>query len=866
MAGLRENIQVQVEINGNKALSTLADLDAEAKELRGQLKGMAKGTDEYIAKTKELDEIKDKQEKLRKEIGLTALPLKDLAKKSAQLKNELKQLTPGTDEFIRKSKELTAVNDRMRTLNNEIRNTRDESKKMTNEWQSFVPFSGEVSQLANTFQGLKGVVMSAKTSFGLLRGAIISTGIGALIIALTAVYGWFTRTKKGVEQLNIIMAAMGAFTDAIFESMNQLISFLASKAVPTFNSIYSVFSDILSFDWERMKKGASKALSGLSDLFMDFINEFVTISVGFGKILEGVFTLNYAKLKEGVSEMALDKVFNYASEAAKSLGDNISEDVKLAMQLAERMNRLVEAENLESLANAKRKKEIQELIFLTRDSTKSFEEREAALIKANEIEQEGLKRQLALQRERAAIAWADDARADSTEEDTQKAREESIKLVNLETQSLARQRELLNRLNELRNKMAAEEKKAAQERAKEAKERLKIEQQLADLEISLIQDQFDQKEAQIKESYQRQIEAITEGEYLATERKKLLEEARDRELQELKWARRQEFLGEEAIFEEEEALLAEEKFQNDLITQQERDQLLYELKRAALERQLALVQEMHGRESAEAQKVKNSIFKVDLDYQKKTKENLLRAEEANNKLYDNNLSSAQSTFESLSNILSSDEEMRKKHFRKIQTMQAAAAIIDGIKEVTSIWKNSAEFGPMGYIWGAIQTGVAIGRTAMNVSKINNAKYGDGGLLLSGPSHASGGMPILNPSTGQIVAEVEGGEPILSKATYANNKPIVDQLLYSSMYRNGAAVFEDGGTLPTMENQGSDGAPLSNQEVTSKTDTLLVELITEVRRNTEAVMTQKSIMKAYVTYSDIESVQDRINEDKLEAQV
>ena len=35
--------------------------------------------------------------------------------------------------------------------------------------------------------------------------------------------------------------------------------------------------------------------------------------------------------------------------------------------------------------------------------------------------------------------------------------------------------------------------------------------------------------------------------------------------------------------------------------------------------------------------------------------------------------------------------------------------------------------------------------------------------------------------------MEGGEPILSRRTYANNKPLVDALLYSSMYAGGRTI-------------------------------------------------------------------------------
>jgi len=98
--------------------------------------------------------------------------------------------------------------------------------------------------------------------------------------------------------------------------------------------------------------------------------------------------------------------------------------------------------------------------------------------------------------------------------------------------------------------------------------------------------------------------------------------------------------------------------------------------------------------------------------------------------------------------------------------------------------------------GAFKAGLALVRAGLAVGKVNAQQFAMGGLL-PGPSHAQGGMPILNPMTGQVVAEVEGGEPLLSKATYVHNKPIVDALLDASQNRGGASIMADGGQVPSL---------------------------------------------------------------------
>lgn len=93
------------------------------------------------------------------------------------------------------------------------------------------------------------------------------------------------------------------------------------------------------------------------------------------------------------------------------------------------------------------------------------------------------------------------------------------------------------------------------------------------------------------------------------------------------------------------------------------------------------------------------------------------------------------------------------------------------------------------------------------------KAAKGALIPSGPSHAQGGIDLVNNNTGESIAEMEGGEPImiLSKDTYANNRMLVNELLFNSQYRNGAPVsvnstyatrpagslMQYGGLMPTM---------------------------------------------------------------------
>lgn len=73
----------------------------------------------------------------------------------------------------------------------------------------------------------------------------------------------------------------------------------------------------------------------------------------------------------------------------------------------------------------------------------------------------------------------------------------------------------------------------------------------------------------------------------------------------------------------------------------------------------------------------------------------------------------------------------------------------------------------------------------------------GGTVLPGPATSDDNLLVVDPATGQTVARIKSGEPVLSTETYANNKPIVDALLHASTQQGGASIlrsFNTGGII------------------------------------------------------------------------
>mgnify|MGYP002777669394 CR=1 FL=1 len=119
---------------------------------------------------------------------------------------------------------------------------------------------------------------------------------------------------------------------------------------------------------------------------------------------------------------------------------------------------------------------------------------------------------------------------------------------------------------------------------------------------------------------------------------------------------------------------------------------------------------------------------------------------------------------------------------------------------------------MGFPLGLIGVAASAAMAAIQIGIIKSQKppdFAKGGYIRNagvaqGPGHGSrygeSGIALVRRDTNEEVGEMEGNEPImiLSQNTYRHNRPIIDKLLHSSLHRNGAPIYSQGGIV------GSDG--------------------------------------------------------------
>lgn len=136
-------------------------------------------------------------------------------------------------------------------------------------------------------------------------------------------------------------------------------------------------------------------------------------------------------------------------------------------------------------------------------------------------------------------------------------------------------------------------------------------------------------------------------------------------------------------------------------------------------------------------------------------------------------------------------------------------------------QSVATGGIAGLAQAALLTGLIKGAFAAIKSQIleKGGFINEQGGVAQGSRHRSGGINMYDGRTGQWVGQVEGGEPVISRATYAQNKSVVDALIYNGQHRNGAPIFQDGGIIPSsnvISGRNSSSSVITNNTTVQQT--------------------------------------------------
>ena len=148
-------------------------------------------------------------------------------------------------------------------LKRELSNTDKEVKKVD---ESTSQMSGTLDKATGgaitKFKGLKGALKTAVTGFKSLRVAIIGTGIGALLIAVTALGQAFTRSEEGQNKFAKLLGIIGSVTDNLLD----LLADLGENIISAFENPKQAIKDFKNLIKENIQNRFEAILDTLGSL------------------------------------------------------------------------------------------------------------------------------------------------------------------------------------------------------------------------------------------------------------------------------------------------------------------------------------------------------------------------------------------------------------------------------------------------------------------------------------------------------------------------------------------------------------------------------------------------------------------------
>jgi|GEM_PF-2073344 len=326
-------------------------------------------------------------------------------------------------------------------------------------------FGGALSTLKNLQLAYTTASKVATTSTASFGKALIATGIGAVLVLLGGLITFLTSSQEGLDKVSQAFAGVKTFVAVFVDALAGLGKQIFDNIMPALKGLGNIIAGIVTFDFERMKKGAGE----------------------IGKALNNIDPIN-------IKQVGIDALI-----AAKAMA-TLTKDFQ-------------NVERAEADLNVERKKSRVLILQLKQDAldeTKTLKEREELLRRAIGLEQEGIDKAIELAEKRLKIVQDQKGLTNSLEEDNQTIRDIEIEIAGLAEESLNKQIELQGQLTGIENKREAERKKRQEAIDKETDERIKADlKRLQDFEQADVEF-VDRAEQRVLDTAEREVNNLKE--------------------------------------------------------------------------------------------------------------------------------------------------------------------------------------------------------------------------------------------------------------------------------------------------------------------------------------------------------------------
>ena len=343
---------------------------------------------------------------------------------------------------------------------------------------------GGVSAMKSLYKGAQTAIASMTT----LKGAIISTGIGALVVVVASLAAYFTQTERGGDKLNVIMGAMGA----VIGKLTDVIIHLGEKIISVFENPKKALADF----GKLLKENITNRVQGL-------LEYFPALGRAIGLVLKGQFKEAGKVAVDAVAKVGLgvenitDKI-GAAGEALVKFGKDAAAAAAEGARISNILNDVEDAERDLIVQRARANKQIIEARFIADDLTKSTEERIAAVQRASKLEDQVATKELKYARQKAQALKEQAAIAEVTDDQLVAIAEAQARVLDLEADSIRRQKRLQAEIKSLRNEEKTQLTEIAKIRDDAQKKEEDYQKFISQVDKELIESLNLRRQAQIK--------------------------------------------------------------------------------------------------------------------------------------------------------------------------------------------------------------------------------------------------------------------------------------------------------------------------------------------------------------------------------
>ena len=481
---------------------------------------------EYTLKLSTEDAQKNVDE-LNQSLKLQESLIDDLEKEIRQYEKQLDKTSKTDlaaqkkikDALIAKKEALKDEKIALKDLNKDRKKANEELKEATENAADYSGALGLVDKqtggLVSGLKNLQGGLGGATKGMNLLKVAIIGTGIGALLIAITAVTTAFKSSEEGQNKYAKLLGIIGS----VVGNLVDLLADFGEAIISAFENPKQAIIDLKN----SIKENITNRIESLIDTF-GFLGSAIkkVFSRDFSGALEDAKKAgsSYVDSLTGVKN-TIDKV----TESTKGFVKELKEEAIIAGQIADQRAKAdkIERKNIVDRAEANRKRA--ELLEKAANKEKfTAKERIEFLKEAGALEEEITNKEIEAARLRLEAKTSENALSKSTKEDLEEEAQLKANLINLEAARLTKQKLVTSQIVAAKREEEAELKAIRDAKALEIQEAEKVEA-ARQSEIDKINKDLEiQKENEKAQTEIQKIELEKERKIAELERLKATEE------------------------------------------------------------------------------------------------------------------------------------------------------------------------------------------------------------------------------------------------------------------------------------------------------------------------------------------------------